>query len=178
MTRLVTIAAVVAGTLVWSGSDGERDAGATPVPAPARTTQPAAHTARLLGGGSTYAEQVVALVNARRVQAGCTPVHANGRLSASARAHADDMAFRNYYEHQSPEGRDGGDRIAAAGYSWTKWGENIDRGPKTPAEAMSEWMDSEDHREVILDCSLKEIGVGVNLAGNGPWWVQNFGRRR
>lgn len=40
---------------------------------------------------------------------------------------------------------------------------------------MRDWMNSPGHRENILDCGFKDLGVGVNLRANGPWWVQNFG---
>ncbi len=43
---------------------------------------------------------------------------------------------------------------------------------------MRDWMNSPAHRTNILDCSYKDIGVGVNLTANGPWWVQNFGTKR
>lgn len=88
------------------------------------------------------------------------------------------MSERDYYDHRSPEGRNAGDRITAAGYSWSTWAENIHRGPKTAAEAMREWMRSDGHRRSILNCSFKDIGVGVRLSANRPWWVQNFAAER
>lgn len=39
-------------------------------------------------------------------------------------------------------------------------------------------MNSPGHRANILNCAFKDIGVGVTLTANGPWWVQNFGVRR
>lgn len=39
-------------------------------------------------------------------------------------------------------------------------------------------MNSPGHRANILNCSFKDIGVGVTLTSNGPWWVQNFGVKR
>lgn len=39
-------------------------------------------------------------------------------------------------------------------------------------------MNSPGHRANILNCSFKDIGVGVTLTANGPWWVQNFGVKR
>ncbi|MFE7515579.1 CAP domain-containing protein [Streptomyces sp. NPDC057540] len=125
-----------------------------------------------------YVRDVVELANAEREKAGCGPLRSERRLRAAAQAHADDMAARDYYEHRSPEGRDAGDRISGAGYAWSTWGENIHRGPKTPERAMADWMDSPGHRANILNCSFKDIGVGVTLAANGPWWVQDFGARR
>ncbi|MEU4269059.1 CAP domain-containing protein [Streptomyces sp. NPDC026092] len=132
------------------------------------------------GGGKVarYVDEVVALANAEREKAGCAPLRSERRLAESAQAHADDMADRDYYEHTTPEGRDAGDRITAAGYTWSSWAENIHRGPKTPVQAMEDWMSSDGHRRHILNCAFKDIGVGVALAADGPWWVQNFGTRR
>ncbi|MFF3837732.1 CAP domain-containing protein [Streptomyces sp. NPDC001930] len=130
------------------------------------------------GKAARFVQDVIALANAEREKAGCGPLHSEGHLRTAAQGHADDMSARDYYEHDDPEGRDAGDRMTGAGYTWSTWGENIHRGPKTPARAMEDWMDSPGHRANILNCSFKDIGVGVTLTANGPWWVQNFGARR
>ncbi|MFF8606878.1 CAP domain-containing protein [Streptomyces sp. NPDC015346] len=125
-----------------------------------------------------FVEEIVTLANAEREKAGCGPLRSDRRLRKSAQEHADDMADRDFYAHETPEGRDAGDRIRAAGYSWSAWAENIHRGPKTPAEAMEDWMKSEGHRRNVLNCAFEDIGVGVTLTPDGPWWVQNFGAAR
>ncbi|MDH2390981.1 CAP domain-containing protein [Streptomyces sp. HNM0663] len=127
------------------------------------------------GGDASLARQVADLANQERAKAGCAPLRVDSRLQAAAQAHADDMAARNYYEHTSPEGKSAGDRMEAAGYDWRTWGENIHKSPKDARTAMRDWMDSPGHRENILNCEFKDLGVGVNLSSNGPWWVQNFG---
>ncbi|MFF4169567.1 CAP domain-containing protein [Streptomyces sp. NPDC001744] len=134
--------------------------------------------AAFLGTGERLAKKIVSLTNVERAKAGCRPLRTDKRLRAAAQGHADDMAARGYYEHESPEGRDAGDRMRAAGYAWSTWAENIHRGPKTPARAMEDWMKSPGHRANIRNCALKDIGVGVSMSANGPWWVQNFGVRR
>ncbi|MFD4370981.1 CAP domain-containing protein [Streptomyces sp. NPDC058486] len=136
---------------------------AAPVAAPARA--------------SRFVQEVVALANAERDKAGCDPLRAETRLARAAQGHADDMAARDFYAHDNPEGRDGGDRISATGYDWSAWGENIHKGPKTPALAMDDWMDSPAHRANILNCAFRDIGVGVSLTADGPWWVQDFGTK-
>ncbi|MEU5433525.1 CAP domain-containing protein [Streptomyces sp. NPDC020719] len=139
-------------------------------------TSPASQPASAVTGtAAQYVQQVIALANTERAKAGCSPLKADSRLNSSAQEHADDMAARNYYEHDTPEGKNAGDRMTAAGYDWHKWGENIHRSPKSPEAAMHDWMNSPGHRANILDCGFKDIGVGVNLSDNGPWWVQNFG---
>ncbi|MCX4584484.1 CAP domain-containing protein [Streptomyces sp. NBC_01481] len=143
-------------------------------PARAGAGAPAAGTPAT-GKAADYVQRIAALVNAERAKAGCSPLRVDRRVQAAAQAHADDMAARNYYEHVSPEGRHADDRMKTAGYPAGKWGENIHKGPKDPVSAMRDWMDSPGHRENILDCGFKDLGVGVNFSANGTWWVQNFG---
>ncbi|QGZ47527.1 hypothetical protein GPZ77_03190 [Streptomyces sp. QHH-9511] len=125
-----------------------------------------------------FVEEIVSLANTEREKSGCGPLRPDTRLRKSAQKHADDMAGRDFYAHESPEGRDAGDRITAAGYSWSAWAENIHRGPKTPRKAMEDWMKSAGHRRNVLNCAFEDIGVGVTLTSDGPWWVQNFGATR
>lgn len=137
--------------------------------------RPPAGGAAPQGAAAGHIRRVVDLANAERAKAGCPALRVNSRLQKAAQGHADDMAARDYYEHDTPEGRSAGDRITGAGYRWSTWAENIHRGPKDPATAMRDWMNSPGHRKNILNCAFRDIGVGVNLRSNGPWWVQNFG---
>ncbi|MGW6555473.1 CAP domain-containing protein, partial [Streptomyces sp. NPDC055051] len=136
---------------------------AAPVTAPARAAR--------------YVRDVVALANAERDRAGCEPLRTEARLTEAAQGHADDMAARDFYAHDNPEGHDGGDRIKASGYAWSAWGENIHKGPKTPELAMDDWIESPAHRANIVNCAFRDIGVGVTLTADGPWWVQDFGTK-
>ncbi|MFF8593212.1 sigma-70 family RNA polymerase sigma factor [Streptomyces sp. NPDC015220] len=121
--------------------------------------------------------QVVALVNSERAKAGCGPLTEDRKLDAAAQGHSDDMAARGFFEHTSPDGVDPGARITAAGYRWSTYGENIARGQQTPESVMNSWMNSPGHRANILNCSFKNIGVGVHKGSGGPWWTQDFGAR-
>ncbi|WP_344341549.1 CAP domain-containing protein, partial [Kitasatospora putterlickiae] len=128
-------------------------------------------------GGSangSFAQQVVDLVNVQRSQAGCGPLALDGRLTTAAQVHSDDMASRDFFDHASPEGNHADQRIEAAGYRWSTWGENIARGQKDPAAVMESWMNSPGHRANILNCSFQQIGVGVRTGSGGPWWTQVF----
>ncbi|WP_369218487.1 CAP domain-containing protein, partial [Streptomyces flavofungini] len=124
------------------------------------------------------ADQVLSLVNAERSKAGCGPVTANSKLATAATKHSADMDARDYFDHNSPDGTDPGDRITAAGYQWSTYGENIARGQQTPASVMESWMNSSGHRANILNCAFKEMGVGIHRASGGPWWTQAFGTAR
>ncbi|UQA97033.1 CAP domain-containing protein [Streptomyces halobius] len=142
-----------------------------PRTAPHKSTPPGG------SGGATgrLARQVVEMVNAERAKKDCSPLTVNAKLQAAAQGHSDDMADRGYYGHTTPEGIGPGDRITSAGYRWSTYGENIFKGPKDAQTAMAGWMKSPGHRDNILNCAFKEIGVGINLRSNGPWWTQNFG---
>ncbi|MFI1198192.1 CAP domain-containing protein [Streptomyces sp. NPDC020883] len=118
------------------------------------------------------AARVVELVNKERGKAGCAPLTVNAKLTKAAQAHSQDMADHRRMSHTGSDGSDPGARMKSAGYNWTTYGENVAYGYATPESAMVGWMSSPGHRRNILDCSFKEIGVG--LAQPGDYWTQDF----
>ncbi|MGW7400778.1 sigma-70 family RNA polymerase sigma factor [Streptomyces cyaneofuscatus] len=144
---------------------------AAPAPKPPPPPAPAPAPPASEGG------QVLQIVNTERAKEGCGPVTSNDLLATAAQRHSADMASRDYFSHTSPDGTDPGDRITAAGYRWSTYGENIAKGQRTPADVMRAWMDSPGHRANILNCSFKEMGIGKVDSGGGPVWTQKFGAR-
>ncbi|MFE1715580.1 CAP domain-containing protein, partial [Streptomyces sp. NPDC058728] len=118
---------------------------------------------------------VLSLVNKERAAAGCGPLAANAKLSAAARAYSDTMARSGVMSHTGPDGSTMTSRVEAAGYKWSRLGENIARGQADAASVMNSWMNSSGHRANILNCDFREIGIGVHKGDGGPWWTQNFG---
>lgn len=118
---------------------------------------------------------VLALVNKERAAAGCGPLTANARLGAAARAYSDTMARSGVMSHTGPDGSTMTTRVEAAGYAWSRLGENIARGQADADAVMSAWMNSPGHKANILNCAFREIGIGVHKGDGGPWWTQNFG---
>ncbi|MFJ8847078.1 sigma-70 family RNA polymerase sigma factor [Streptomyces cyaneofuscatus] len=143
----------------------------TAAPAPKPTPPPAPAPAP----PASESGQVLQIVNTERAKEGCGPVTSNDLLATAAQRHSADMASRDYFSHTSPDGTDPGDRITAAGYRWSTYGENIAKGQRTPADVMRSWMDSPGHRANILNCSFKEMGIGKVDSGGGPVWTQKFG---
>lgn len=129
-------------------------------------------------GGTTAAaraeSEAVRLTNVQRAQHGCTALRVDTRLRTAARLHSADMRDRNYFDHNSQDGRSPWDRIKAAGYT-TPGAENIAKGYPTAAAVIQGWMNSPGHRENILNCKLKAVGIGVAYGSGGPWWTQDFG---
>ncbi|MEU8844295.1 CAP domain-containing protein [Streptomyces roseus] len=148
-----------------------RPAPAKPKPAPT-AEQPTAPT----GGASGPAAEVVALVNQERAKAGCSALTVNPKLTAAALNHSQDMAAHSNMSHTGSDGSDPGERITRSGFSWMTYGENVAYGYSTPEQVMTGWMNSPGHRENILNCAFKEIGVG--LAQPNSYWTQDFGTAR
>ncbi|RCH64381.1 RNA polymerase [Streptomyces sp. SDr-06] len=146
---------------------------ATPKPsATARRATPGADT-----GEPAAVQDVLALVNSERAKAGCSALTTNSQLYSAALKHSENMAAQNFFDHTDPSGAGPGERITAAGYQWSTYGENIARGQADAAAVMDSWMHSPGHRANILNCAFKEIGIGVHYGSGGPWWTQDFGTR-
>jgi uncharacterized protein YkwD len=123
---------------------------------------------------SIMEDEVVALVNKQRAEAGCEPLVVDPRLVVSAEGHSTDMAERDYFAHTTPEGLTFRDRILSAGYANPGTAENIARGQSDAQQVMDSWMASDAHRENILDCDFSRLGVGLDE--NGMYWTQDFGK--
>ncbi len=148
----------------------------TPTHAPTRRPAPARTTAKPPSGNAGYESQVVTLVNQERAKAGCPALTVDSRLVAAARGHSQDMATRNYFDHNTPDGVTPWTRITNAGYRYSMAAENIAEGQSTPASVMDAWMNSQGHRANILNCSLRNIGVGLAYnSRHTPYWTQDFG---
>ena len=146
----------------------------SPTGRPTRGTAPEPGPTKPRSGTVAREDEVTALVNQRRAENGCGRVRTDERLRKAARGHSQDMANRDYFDHDSLDGRSPWDRAKAAGYS-RPIGENIAKGQRTPADVMKSWMNSPGHRSNILNCDAKAIGVGLAYDGNTPIWTQLFG---
>nr|WP_246215314.1 CAP domain-containing protein [Modestobacter muralis] len=142
-----------------------------PPPAPAPPPPPPPAPAPAAPGPEG---QVLALVNAARADAGCGVVAADGGLAGVARAHSADMRDRGFFSHTDPEGRSPFDRAAQAGVDDAR-AENIARGQPDADAVVRAWLDSPGHRQNVLDCSYRTMGLGLATGAGGPWWTQLFG---
>jgi uncharacterized protein YkwD len=130
-----------------------------------------------------FESQVLALINQARTANGLNPFTLNGQLSAAATAHSTDMACNNFIDHNGSNGSTWYDRISAQGYVYSAASENIYVGnPQfggTPQGAFDWWMNSQVHRDNILNPNMSEIGVGYIFNPNsdfGGYYTLNFAR--
>jgi uncharacterized protein YkwD len=106
------------------------------------------------------------------------PLTMHPALTTSARKHSEDMATRNFFSHNSPEGTSPFDRMKAAGYAGTTMGENIAAGNASAAATMEQWMSSEGHCANIMNKGFTHLGVGYFPNPSTKlrhYWTQNFG---
>lgn len=121
------------------------------------------------------------LVNQERQERGLEPLEHDDELREIARGHSEDMAERDYFSHESPEGDRVGDRYEQAGYDdWTTAGENIayrtvDDSEREIAEGLvDQWVGSDGHRAAILSESYDRQGIGVEISGDRAYATENF----
>ena len=119
--------------------------------------------------------QVLDLVNEERTARGLSPLTYSEELAKVAASHSADMANRNYFSHNSPEGVTPFNRIKNAGISYKSAGENIAAGQDTPEAVVDAWMNSDGHRANILNKNFTKMGVGCVYGGSyGIYWTQLF----
>ncbi|MFN8665230.1 MAG: CAP domain-containing protein [Thermomicrobiales bacterium] len=134
------------------------------------------------GGGATQTEEekLLDLINNFRAQNGQPALVRNGKLDTAALNHSRDMANRGFFSHTSPEGGTPDQRIAAAGYSYSWWGENIYKsapGDDSAQSAFTSWVNSSGHRANMLSSNFTQIGIGRATASDGrTYWTNTFGR--
>lgn len=129
--------------------------------------------------------EIVVIVNRYRAEgANCGgeemppagPLTMDPNLQCAARIHTLDMAERNFFDHDNPDGDGPDDRMEAAGYDGRGWGENIAAGNSTAEETMEQWMDSPGHCRNIMNDGYTLIGVGYYPGGEyDHLWTQTFG---
>ncbi|MEV6522626.1 sigma-70 family RNA polymerase sigma factor [Longispora sp. NPDC051575] len=146
----------------------------SPTPSPSPTKKPTTAPPKPAATGSLE-NQILVLVNQRRAEAGCGPVHYDTKLGKAAYDHSADMVARNYFSHDTPDGVSPWDRAKAAGYNEPS-SENIAAGNATAEGTMKQWMNSPGHKANILNCSSKAMGVGRATGGSYRYyWTQMFG---
>ena len=101
----------------------------------------------------------------------------NSSLTAAAQAKANDMASRNYWSHQTPDGSQPWVFVIAKGYQYQKAGENLAAGFDNEQSVVNAWLASAPHRHNLLDPAYRDVGFGVanvvdyKAAGGGAMTV-------
>lgn len=114
------------------------------------------------------------VANQARVEAGCSALVWHAGVAGVAQGHSEDMHRRDYFDHESPEGRTPMQRVQAAGVGVMAVAENIAHGQATGQAVLRSWMDSAGHRRNLLNCEYTHHGVGLA----GAYWTHVLVRLR
>ncbi len=106
-------------------------------------------------------EQLLASTNAKRAEAGLSSLVLDQRLSHAAALKAQDMFAKNYWAHNSPEGKTPWEFVTAAGYRYRVAGENLAKNFSVSSAVVDAWMASHTHKDNIMRGDYKDIGFAV-----------------
>ncbi len=121
---------------------------------------------------SSYAWQlnvsVLSLCNQERASYGLGNLHTREDLwedAAMIRATEIDTVF----DHERPDGRKCFTVLDDAGFDWKYAGENIAYGFRTAESVFEAWMNSEGHRDNILDEDFEDLATGFTYLSRENW---------
>lgn len=146
--------------------------------APTETEAPGLVT---ISPSSPVDQAIVDLTNQERIRQGLATLRMEERLSQAARLHAEQLVRAGHLDHVLPDAQypRPEDRLAAAGYPWQAYGENLAFGYPDARSAVDGWMNSPGHRANIVGTAFTEIGAGHARDANGRiYYAQVFGRPR
>lgn len=107
--------------------------------------------------------QLFDLVNLFRVQNEVPSLNEQIDLSVVAMQHSEDMYTQNYLSHDSPTKGSLKERLEMNDIQYEEVGENLASAYLDAIEAAHGWLNSEKHREALLDNRYTHVGYGVFL---------------
>jgi uncharacterized protein YkwD len=135
-------------------------------------------------GVADLEQKIHQLVNFERKVVERTALEWDDQLAKLAQAHSEDMAKRKYFKHVTPEGLTPMKRAEAAGYNACQlMGENIYQNnlysrvitekkrttydwnsiDQIASTTVKNWMQSEGHRQNLLEKNYTKEGIGVAI---------------
>ncbi|KHE72508.1 hypothetical protein LD39_04175 [Halobacillus sp. BBL2006] len=113
-------------------------------------------------------KQILLMTNHLRSRYNLKALESHEEAATVAFLHSKDMNDNNYFSHYSPSGDGLKERLGDISY--VQAGENIAAQYIDATAAVHGWLNSEDHREALLDPSYTHIGIGVHRR----YYTQNF----
>jgi uncharacterized protein YkwD len=133
------------------------------------------------GDNEINAENVTALMNVYRAEAGLGPLRLDAKLTRAAESRMQDMIDGAWWSHESPDGTPPFVWITAADYNYVAAAENLAAGFETAKLLVQSWIESPGHRANIMnplyaDCGIAIIEGRTDRRGEGKSIVVLFGR--
>jgi len=119
-------------------------------------------TGRVLGVKTDVnTNELLASTNSQRATHGATSLAIDTKLNKAAQLKADDMFAQQYWAHNAPNGTTPWKWFATSKYSYQNAGENLAKGFTTSGGVVTAWMNSQEHRDNLLNTSYKDVGFAV-----------------
>jgi uncharacterized protein YkwD len=115
----------------------------------------------------SYELEILRLINAERAAVSLPPLLEHAALTQAARRHSEDMGAHAIRGHIGSDGSTPEQRMREEGYPGTPWTEASNFNRSTPQEIVRGWMSSSLHRDIVLDRTSTEIGVGYAASPDG-----------
>lgn len=123
--------------------------------------------------------------NAYRAKKDAPKLVLDDELNAIVQKHARGMAKADKYGDEDKnghlwEGKNPAERMKAAGYKYSAFGENVgwNVGHNDPAGVMMKaWLESTGHEKNLANAAFTHVGIGAAKAKSGKWYfVQAFAK--
>lgn len=118
--------------------------------------------------------ELLALVNQARLKSGIKALTYNKSLEVAASIRSKEI--KKLFSHTRPDGSRCFTVLDEIGYDYKSAGENIAYGQQSASEVFNDWMNSEGHRQNILNPSYTLIGMACYNSGV-LYWAQMFSDR-
>ncbi|AOT69732.1 CAP domain-containing protein [Geosporobacter ferrireducens] len=105
-------------------------------------------------------EELLRMLNAERVKKGLNPLKVDMEITKVARLKSQDMIDNNYFSHNSPTYGGPFDMMKQFGIHYIYAGENLAGNPSIQG-AHTSLMNSQGHRDNILNPNFTHVGIGV-----------------
>ncbi len=114
----------------------------------------------------SFAAVLLNMINTARLENGLIALNINQAVNAVAQHRSQDMIERNYFSHQTPEGKNINNILQEFNIMFAACGENIQYASPpswaSPESFFNSWMNSDLHRANILSGNFSQIGIGVS----------------
>lgn len=117
--------------------------------------------------------QVLALINQERLSAKLQPVTL-GDMELMNITLERSKEVQQLFSHNRPNGQVCYTILEDHKYSYQSVGENIAKGQQSALEVTNDWMDSSDHRSIILTSEFTKVGISVLGEGEEKVWTLIF----
>jgi uncharacterized protein YkwD len=149
-------------------------------PPPEPTPDPPAPEAAAAPEPGGWQAEIVALINAKRVDQGLPALTWSPELASAAQAHADDCAQRNRGSHIGSDGAKLPARLARVEYAAGSASENWANAQNVQHAFRLWWNEprgADPHRRNILNPRFTAIGVGIARGAWGYYFIADFAGR-